>query len=161
MLCHTTTTTMIISCRGQYVSISPKAAGLRKNPASSTTSTASHGPSASGAGGGRRRSALIRVLPPSFAPTHAPLPQTYKFDPSGDEPLSSGSPDTAAMPFSSGSQANRMLSSNEDTSEPEVRRGSTPYTIHIPPAQPIDSELERYRRALRALSHVLSPLAFS
>ena len=145
---------------GQYVSISPKAAGLRKNAASSTSSTASHGPS--GAGGGRRRSASIRVPPPSFVPTHAPPPQTYKFDPFGDEPLSSaGSPDTAVMPLSSGSQANRLPSTNEDIAEPEVRRGSAPYTIHIPPAQPI--EIQRYSppRSPRPAARTLTPKAAS
>ena len=146
---------------GQYVSISPKVAGLRKNAVSglTTTSTASHGPS--GAGGGRRRSASIRVPPPSFVPTHAPPPQTYKFDPFGDEPLSSGASDaaeTSVMPLSSGSQANRVLSS-EDTAEPEVRKGNAPYTIHIPPAQPI--EIQRYSppRSPRPASRTLTPKA--
>ncbi|KIM49890.1 hypothetical protein M413DRAFT_6715 [Hebeloma cylindrosporum] len=148
---------------GQYVSISPKVAGLRKNAASSgltsTANTVSHGPSGA-AGGGRRRSASIRVPPPSFVPTHAPPPQTYKFDPFGDEPLSSSS-ETSVMPLSSGSQANR-ISSSEAPAEPETTRGSAPYTIHIPPAQPI--EIQRYSsppRSPRPASRALPPKAAS
>lgn len=143
---------------GQYVSISPKAAGLRKSTASGLTSTASHGPS--GAGGGRRRSASIRVPPPSFVPTHAPPPQTYKFDPFGDEPLSvtSDAAETPVMPLSSGSQANR-ISSNEDTAELEVGRGNVPYTIHIPPAQPIDIQRYSPPRSPRPAPRTLTPKA--
>jgi hypothetical protein len=118
-----------------------------------STSTASPGSN------GRRRSVSIRVPPPSLLPSQALPQQTYKFDPFADEPAVSlaGQAEPPSPPLTSGSQANRNMSSeHEDTPE---HAGGPPYTIHIPAAQPTD--ILRYSppppRSPRPMSRSLTP----